>query len=178
MALSRPDGFEAPEHELEAAPRGEFDGLVRSLRMHLGPRSSSARLHLHPPELGRVFVDVQLSGDELRIDVRTETEAARKILLERSDQLRTALEQAGVRVDRFDVTATLGAQAASPVRSGGVEWAAPRREHGGAAEDGKADRGHDAEGDVEACGAAGSGERSRLPARRRAGVDDPLDVRV
>jgi len=43
----------------------------------------------------------------VRIDVRTETDRARELLSERAGELRSALEQHGVRVERFEVTADL-----------------------------------------------------------------------
>jgi hypothetical protein len=97
-----------------AARSTDFDRLIRSLRLQTGTHRSSARLQLDPPALGRMLVDVRMTGDELRIDVRTETEAARTALLERVAQLRAALAQAGIHVDRFDVTSDLPGRHESP----------------------------------------------------------------
>lgn len=82
---------------------GAFDDLVRSIRLRATDRLSSARLHLDPPELGRMRVDVRLEGDTIQVDVHTENEKTRDILQDRLGQLRVALEQAGVTVDRLDV---------------------------------------------------------------------------
>lgn len=87
------------------ALRSTYDDLVRSIRLRLGARQSSARIHLHPPELGRVRVDVRLEGEEVRIDVRTENNAARELLAERADRLAAALEEHGIRVRHFEVRA-------------------------------------------------------------------------
>lgn len=102
-----------------AARSTDFDRLIRSLRFQTGTHRSSARLQLDPPALGRMLVDVRMTGDELRIDVRTETEAARTALLERVAQLRAALAQAGIHVDRFDVTSDLPGQHGSPFANHG-----------------------------------------------------------
>jgi flagellar hook-length control protein FliK len=85
--------------------QSDFDRLVRMVRMKMGPRHSSARLHLEPPQLGRVQVDVRMNGSELQIGVRTETLAARNLLAERAVALRTALEQWGINIERFEITA-------------------------------------------------------------------------
>jgi len=90
-------------HEVETKEASAFERLVRSIRLQTGLRSSSARLQLHPPELGRVRVDVRLAGEHVEIDVRTETDAARETLSHRADELKTALEHHGIHVDRLDV---------------------------------------------------------------------------
>lgn len=86
------------------ASRSAFDELVRSIHLQTGARRSSARLQLEPPELGRVYVNIRVEGEQLRIDVRTETAAARELLSGRAEQLVTALEQHGIHVERFEVT--------------------------------------------------------------------------
>ena len=43
-------------------------------------------------------------GEQIQIDVRTETAKARELLYERSVQLKEALEHHGIRVERFDVS--------------------------------------------------------------------------
>ena len=97
-ALSR-----RPE-EVETKEASPFERLVRSIRLQTGLRSSSARLQLHPPELGEVRVDVRLAGEHVEIDVRTETDAARETLSHRADELKTALEHHGIHVNRLEVT--------------------------------------------------------------------------
>lgn len=88
-----------------ATEPSEFDRLVRSIRtMHSGTRLSSARIHLNPPSLGRVMVDVEMRGDSLRLNVVTETDAARELVEARATQLRAALEQVGISIEDFSVT--------------------------------------------------------------------------
>lgn len=84
--------------------RSPFDELVRSIRLQTGARRSSVRMQLDPPELGRLYVHIRVEGEQLRIDVRTETAAARELLSGRAEQLTAALEQHGIHVERFEVT--------------------------------------------------------------------------
>lgn len=86
--------------------RSTFDQLVRSIRMRTSPRRSSARLHLEPPALGRVLVDVRMDGSQMRINVRVETTEAAELLRHRGGQLKSALMAQGIVVDRFDVSTT------------------------------------------------------------------------
>ncbi len=90
----------------EASP---FDKLVRSIRMQGGAKYSSATIRLDPPDLGRMRVDVRMSGDELQISVRTESQEAKQLLMGRVADLRAALEQAGIQIDRYDVSADFDA---------------------------------------------------------------------
>ncbi len=90
--------------EAPATERTEFDQLIRALRLRTGPRNSSARLYLQPPELGRIQVDVRMTGNELRIGVQTETTEARNLLTQRAAALTAALEQWGLNVERLEIT--------------------------------------------------------------------------
>lgn len=99
----RPGSSSQSKDSGEPLRPGAFDDLVRSIRLRTADRFSSARLHLDPPELGRMRVDVRLEGDALQVDVHTETPEARNVVHERINQLRLALAHAGVTVDRIDV---------------------------------------------------------------------------
>ena len=89
--------------ESRGSPRTEFDQLVRSIRLSLGTRRSSARMRLEPPELGRIRVDVQIDGQNVRLGIQTETQAARRLIAERAEQLKDSLAEHGIRVERFEV---------------------------------------------------------------------------
>lgn len=89
--------------------RSEFDQLIRSIRMTTSPHRSTARLQLNPPRLGRVRVDVRMEGQMLRIDVQTETGEARQLINERLAELRSALENHGLHLDRVTVNVEAGA---------------------------------------------------------------------
>jgi flagellar hook-length control protein FliK len=88
----------------ETSESKPFEDIIRSMRVRSGLRNSSARVRLEPPELGRILVEVRMVRDALRIDVRTETDAAREVVRGRAAQLRAALEQHGLFVEHFDVT--------------------------------------------------------------------------
>ena len=90
----------------EPAQRSAFEQLVRSLRMNVGRQRSTARLHLRPPELGRIRIDARMDGQRLEILVQTETAAARELLRSRVAELQTALEQHGIKIDRLEFAPT------------------------------------------------------------------------
>jgi len=86
-----------------------FEQLVQSIRMRSMAGRSSAQLQLNPPELGRIVVNVEMNGNDLLIDVHTETSEARDLLSERVTRLREALQGVGVHVDQFRVDADVEA---------------------------------------------------------------------
>lgn len=115
-ALARPN---SSEHSSPAKPdvgragdgfgrsqevsRGAFDDLVRSLQLQSGVRRSSARMWLHPPELGRLYVEVRIEKDTLHIRFRTDNERARGLVSDRAALLKDALAEQGLRVEKLEV---------------------------------------------------------------------------
>ena len=104
QADSSPQSTSRAAAKGDPAARSPFDQLIRSIRLSAGARHSSARMRLHPPELGCLRVDLRIVGERIEIDVRTETASARDLIHERAAQLTAALERHGIHVDRFDVT--------------------------------------------------------------------------
>lgn len=96
-------GDAKPTSETGDARRSEFEELVRSVRLFSGPRRSTARIQLDPPELGRIRVDLRMADSKLEISVLTASAEAKAVLQERADLLRTALEYHGIHVQQFDI---------------------------------------------------------------------------
>ncbi len=105
--------------DVETVPRSPFDALVRAIRLNPGAQYSSARLWLEPPELGRMQVDVRVHGRQVRIGVRTETAAARRIVSERAAELTEALERHGVTIEDFEVVAATPDESATDAAHSG-----------------------------------------------------------
>lgn len=93
-----------PTSETGGARRSEFEELVRSVRLFSGPRRSTARIQLDPPELGRIRVDLRMADSKLEISVLTNSAEAKAVLQERADLLCTALEHHGIHVEQFDIS--------------------------------------------------------------------------
>ena len=96
-------GDAQPTSETVGARRSEFEELVRSVRLFSGPRRSTARIQLDPPELGRIRVDLRMADSKLEISVLTNSAEAKAVLQERADLLCTALEYHGIHVEQFDI---------------------------------------------------------------------------
>ncbi len=108
-----------------------FDELVRSIRLRTGPRFSTARLRLDPPELGRMQVDVELTGSQLSLNIRTESAEAARRVQHRVNELKAALEHHGIYIDGVDVRFDLD----KPGVPGGASYSSQRNAEGRAGND-------------------------------------------
>jgi flagellar hook-length control protein FliK len=61
------------------------------------------KIQLKPPELGRLMVTIDNSGNSMRVNITTENAAAREILVSNVNEIRTVLSNSGVNLERFDV---------------------------------------------------------------------------
>jgi len=77
--------------------------VVRVVRASVGRGQWQAQIRLHPPELGRIRLDVNVRQDVLNMRIVAETAEARELISARVDQLRESLQQHGITVDRIDV---------------------------------------------------------------------------
>jgi len=77
--------------------------VVRAVVSLVGGRGRLV-VRLHPPRLGTVWVRVSSAGGRLRVEVKAERPQARGLLLRAAAEMRRRLEEAGLAVDRFDVT--------------------------------------------------------------------------
>lgn len=87
----------------ETEPASPVERLTRVLASTAGPRTSYLKLQLEPPQLGQIRLEVRLNQDGLSIRVQAESPAVRDVLADRAGDLRTALEQQGLHVDRLSV---------------------------------------------------------------------------
>ncbi|HIJ55061.1 MAG TPA: hypothetical protein HPQ03_02940 [Deltaproteobacteria bacterium] len=60
-------------------------------------------LQLKPPHLGRLQMQINHSGDMIRVSIVTEQIAAREILMSHAGELRTHLTEQGMRVEKIDI---------------------------------------------------------------------------
>ena|GEM_PF-5709956 len=83
--------------------RTVFEKLVRNIRMHIGTHRSTAKIRLHPPELGHVRVELKMVDARLEVRVHAENPAARELMSERLEILRTALQNHGLITERLEL---------------------------------------------------------------------------
>ncbi len=77
--------------------------VVRVARASVGRGQWQVQIRLHPPELGRIHLDVNVRQGVLNMRIVAETAEAREMISARVGQLREALQQHGITVERIDV---------------------------------------------------------------------------
>lgn len=82
---------------------GSIADLARIVRTQVGARQSSMVLELSPAELGRVRVDVRMQDSTVSIQFAAETWEGQREIKSRLNDLKGALEQQGIVVDRVSV---------------------------------------------------------------------------
>ncbi|MBU1196475.1 MAG: flagellar hook-length control protein FliK [Proteobacteria bacterium] len=74
-------------------------GLVRAINQG----ENTLRLQLNPPELGRLMMTIDKSGDVMRVSIVTESLAAKEILTSNATELKAVLSASGVTLEKFEV---------------------------------------------------------------------------
>lgn len=77
--------------------------LARIVRSRIGSRDSSMTLMMSPPELGRLRVDVRLEEDAVTVRFQADTLLGQEAIRSKLHELKAALEQQGVQIDRIEV---------------------------------------------------------------------------
>jgi flagellar hook-length control protein FliK len=112
--------------------------LARLVRSRIGPRQSSMTMTMSPAELGRLRIDVRMEDAALTVRFQAETAVGHEAIKGKLDELRGALEQQGIQIDRIEVEYLPPAPAVGSDRDGqgqqsdGRQWQMPA-EYGGSA---------------------------------------------
>jgi hypothetical protein len=82
-----------------------------------GNGESRTRLNLHPPELGRIQIEISLESNKLSATLLTETQVVKELMEAHLGQLRQHLAQHNLQLESFQVT--VGADASAYKESNG-----------------------------------------------------------
>ena len=61
------------------------------------------RLHLKPPELGALRVEIDIKDGVLKLDMMAENQSAKDLLLSNVPELKDALIEQGIKLEKLDV---------------------------------------------------------------------------
>ncbi|MFO7912551.1 MAG: flagellar hook-length control protein FliK [Desulfotignum sp.] len=75
----------------------------KSLVRAISQGENSLKIQLKPPELGRLVMHIDNTGNSMKVSIITETHAAREMLTANVNELRTVLSSAGISLESFDV---------------------------------------------------------------------------
>jgi hypothetical protein len=106
--LNSSEGASGVSQNQKPAARGFLPGYLveqvgRQIARSLLGGKSVVRLQLKPPELGTVKVEMDIKEHVLRLGMITENSSVKELLLSNAHELRDALVEQGVKLERLDV---------------------------------------------------------------------------
>lgn len=97
------DGRTDGANEMPRVDPARFVGRVAKAFHTAQERGGSLQLRLSPPELGAMRLELTVKDGVMTAALETETNAARRVLLEHLPALRDRLAEQNIRIERFDV---------------------------------------------------------------------------
>lgn len=90
--------------ELYQALKDKISSNVEtSIKMMIANGENRVNIQLHPPELGRVHVDLIVKDHAMHAKINAESQAVKEVILSNLDQLKSNLENAGIQINQIDV---------------------------------------------------------------------------
>jgi len=77
--------------------------VSKSLVRAINQGENILKIQLKPPELGRLVMTIDNTGNNMKVNIMTENHAAKEVLISNVNELRTVLSNSGVTLARFDV---------------------------------------------------------------------------
>ncbi|WP_022664716.1 flagellar hook-length control protein FliK [Desulfospira joergensenii] len=77
--------------------------VSKSLVKAINQGESSLKIQLNPPELGRLVMTIDNTGNSMKVSILTENQSAKDILVGNAGELKTVLTSSGISLDQFDV---------------------------------------------------------------------------
>ncbi|MCD4735781.1 MAG: flagellar hook-length control protein FliK [Bacteroidales bacterium] len=77
--------------------------VSKSLVRAINQGENILKIQLKPPELGRLVMTIDNTGNNMKVSIMTENFAAKEILISNVNELRSVLSNSGVHLERFDV---------------------------------------------------------------------------
>ncbi|RLB97670.1 MAG: hypothetical protein DRH34_14910, partial [Deltaproteobacteria bacterium] len=77
--------------------------VSKSLVRAINQGESILRIQLKPPELGRLMMTIDNTGNSMKVSIMTDNIAAKEILAANVNELKTVLSNSGVNLERFEV---------------------------------------------------------------------------
>lgn len=77
--------------------------VENSIKFLISSGESRAVIQLHPPELGRVQMELVVHDNQVTAKINTENAAVKEVILANLEQLKSNLANAGTQINKFDV---------------------------------------------------------------------------
>ncbi|MCP5101747.1 MAG: flagellar hook-length control protein FliK [bacterium] len=89
--------------QYEALKEKVVNSVENSIKFMVNTGENRASINLHPPELGKIQVELVVTDNKVSAKINTENIAVKEVILTNLDQLKSNIENAGISVDKFDV---------------------------------------------------------------------------
>jgi len=89
--------------QYEAVKNNVLNSVDNGIKMMLSQGESRVSIKLHPPELGKIQVELIVKDNHVSARINTETAAVKEVIMANLGQLKSNIENAGISVQRFDV---------------------------------------------------------------------------
>jgi flagellar hook-length control protein FliK len=77
--------------------------LENSIKLMVSKGENRVSINLHPPELGKIQVELVVKDNHVHARINTENAAVKEVIMTNLDQLKSNIENAGISVTKFDV---------------------------------------------------------------------------
>jgi len=77
--------------------------VSKSLVRAVNQGENILKIQLKPPELGRLVMTIDNTGSTIKVSIMTDNQAAKEILVSNINDIKVALSNSGVNLERFDV---------------------------------------------------------------------------
>jgi len=77
--------------------------VSKSLVRAINQGENTLRIQLKPPELGRLVMTIENTGNSMKVSIVTESHAAKEIITSNANELKSVLSNSGVNLEKFDV---------------------------------------------------------------------------
>ncbi|MCP4220682.1 MAG: hypothetical protein GY765_39005 [bacterium] len=89
--------------QYEAIKDKIVDRVENSIKFMVAEGERHVSINLHPPELGKVQVELMMKDNQVSAKISAESMAVKEIIMSNLEQLKSNIEEAGIIVDQVDV---------------------------------------------------------------------------
>lgn len=128
-------GYDRKEIQLE--PQAVIRQVTQGAEEALNKGVSRIRMELTPPRLGALDMDLTVSNDRVRMVILVDSQEIRNILQSNMDQLRSSLQQQGLKMEGVEVFLQDRSAGGHPGNLFGETWGQPGSGNGGQFQQGR-----------------------------------------
>jgi hypothetical protein len=89
--------------QYEVVKDNVLNSVDNGIKMMLSAGENRVSIKLHPPELGKIQVELIVKDNHVSARINTENIAVKEVIMTNLDQLKSNIENAGITVQKFDV---------------------------------------------------------------------------